>query len=148
MSGRGEERAKASPGVAVEVVASLVALAGPVALLMNLVDAYGFLTSSTPEPRHTIFYAVVAAIMLAGVIWTFASARRRNARTIAYVWHVLVGIWASAAIVLLIVPRWTGSPSTTIPRPWSKTSTTTRATRAEIPAADLGCQQRVRPAAR
>jgi hypothetical protein len=35
-----------------------------VALLMNLVNAYGFLTSSTPEPRHTIFYAVVAAIML------------------------------------------------------------------------------------
>lgn len=105
MSGRGEELAKASPGVAVEVVASLVALTGPVALLMNLVDAYGFLTSSTPEPRHTIFYTVVAAIMLAGVTWTFVSARRRNAHTIAYVWHVLVGIWAAAAIVLLIVPQ-------------------------------------------
>ena len=105
MSSQDERLANAGPGVAVEVVASLVALAGPVALLMNVVDAYGFLTESTPEPRHTIFYAVVAAIMLAGVTWTFVSARRRNARIIAYVWHVLVGIWAVAAIVLLIVPQ-------------------------------------------
>ena len=105
MSGRDEELAKTGPGVAGEVVGSLVALFGPVALLMNVVDAYGFLTSSTPEPQHTIFYAVVAAIMLAGVTWTFVSARRRNARMIAYVWHLLVGIWAVVAIVLLIVPQ-------------------------------------------
>ena len=105
MSGRDEELAKTGPGVAGEAVGSLVALAGPVALLMNVWDAYGFLTSSTPEPRHTIFYAVVAAIMLAGVAWTFVSARRRNAGIIAYIWHVLVGIWAVAAIGLLIVPQ-------------------------------------------
>lgn len=105
MSGRDEELARARPGVAGEAIGSLIALFGPVALLMNLVDAYGFLTSSTPEPRHTIFYAVVAAIMLAGITWTFVSARRRTARVIAYVWHVLVGIWAVTAIVLLIVPQ-------------------------------------------
>ncbi|MFD6138481.1 hypothetical protein [Promicromonospora sp. NPDC060271] len=104
-SSQDERLANARPGTAGEVVGSLVALIGPVALLMNLLDAYGFLTSSTPEPRHTIFYAVVAAIMLAGVAWTFTSARRRNARTIAYVWHVLVGIWAVAALALLIVPQ-------------------------------------------
>jgi hypothetical protein len=72
---------------------------------MNIVDAYGFLTSSTPEPRHTIFYAVIAAIMLTGVTWTFVSARRRNAHIITHIWHVLAGIWAVAAIVLLIVPQ-------------------------------------------
>lgn len=105
MSGRDEELAKAGPGVAGEVIGSLIALAGPVALLMNVVNAYGFLTSSTPEPRHTIFYGVVATIMLTGVTWTFVSARRRNARVIAYVWHMLVGIWAVAAIMLLIVPQ-------------------------------------------
>lgn len=105
MSGRDDELANARPGVAGEVVGSLVALFGPVALLMNLVDAYGFLTPSTPEPRHTIFYAIVAAIMLTGVTWTFVSARRRNARVIAYVWHLLVGIWVVAAIALLIVPQ-------------------------------------------
>lgn len=105
MSSQDERLANAGPGVAGEIIGSLVALFGPVALLMNAVDAYGFLTSSTPEPRHTIFYAVVAAIMLAGVTWTFVSARRRNARIIAYIWHVLVGIWAVAAIVLLIVPQ-------------------------------------------
>lgn len=105
MSSQDERLAKAGPEVAGEVIGSLIALFGPVALLMNLVDAYGFLTSSTPEPRHTIFYAVVAAIMLAGVTWTFVSARRRNGRVIAYVWHVLVGIWAVIAIALLIVPQ-------------------------------------------
>lgn len=105
MSGPGAEPANAGPGVAGEAVGSLAALFGPVALLMNVWDAYGFLTSSTPEPRHTIFYAVVAAIMLTGVAWTFVSARRRNARVIAYVWHLLVGIWAVTAIVLLIVPQ-------------------------------------------
>ena len=105
MSGRDEELAKARPGAAGEVIGSVIALFGPVALLMNLVNAYGFLAPSTPEPRHTIFYAVVAAIMLAGVTWTFVSARRRNARTITCVWHVLVGIWAVTAIVLLIVPQ-------------------------------------------
>lgn len=105
MSRQDERLANAGPGVAVEVVASLVALAGPVALLINTVDAYGFLAPSTPEPRHTTFYAVVAAIMLTGVAWTFVSARRRNARIIAYVWHLLVGIWAVTAIALLIVPQ-------------------------------------------
>ncbi|MEV0952959.1 DUF6234 family protein [Promicromonospora sp. NPDC050249] len=105
MSGPGAEPAKAGPGVAGEAAGSLIALAGPMALLMNTVDAYGFLAPSTPEPRHTTFYAIVAAIMLAGVTWTFISARRRNARTIAYVWHLLVGIWAVTAIALLIVPQ-------------------------------------------
>lgn len=105
MSGRDEELAKAGPGVAGEAAGSLIALAGPGALLINVWNAYGFLTSSTPEPRHTIFYAVVAAIMLTGVAWTFVSARRRNARVIAYVWHLLVGIWAVTAIALLIVPQ-------------------------------------------
>jgi hypothetical protein len=105
MSGEDDKLTKAGPGTAGEAVGSLVALFGPVALLMNVWDAYGFLTSSTPESRHTIFYAVVAAIMLAGVAWTFVSARRRNARVIAYVWHVLVSIWAVAAIALLIVPQ-------------------------------------------
>lgn len=105
MSSQDERLVKASPGVAGEVIGSLIALFGPVALLMNLVDAYGFLTSSTPKPRHTIFYAVVAAIILAGVAWIFVSARRRNARTITHIWHVLVGIWAVTAIVLLIVPQ-------------------------------------------
>lgn len=105
MSGRDDELTKVGPGTAGEVVGSLAALFGPVALLMNLVDAYGFLTESTPEPRHTIFYAIVAAIMLIGVAWTFVSARRRNARIIAYIWHVLVGLWAVTAIVLLIVPQ-------------------------------------------
>lgn len=100
-----ERVAAAGPGTAGEVIGSLVALFGPAALLMNVVDAYGFLTSSTPEPRHTICYAVVAAIMLTGVTWTFISARRRSARTIAYIWHVLVGIWAVTAIALLIVPQ-------------------------------------------
>jgi hypothetical protein len=104
MSGRDEELASARPGVAGEAVGSLAALFGPVALLINVWNVYGFLTSSTPEPRHTIFYAVVAAIMLTGVAWTFVSARRRNARVIAYVWHLL-GIWAVTAIALLIVPQ-------------------------------------------
>lgn len=105
MSSQDERVAAAGPGTAGEVIGSLVALFGPVALLMNVVDAYGFLTSSTPEPRHTIFYAVVAAIMLTGVAGTVVSARRRSARTIAYIWHVLVGIWAVTAIALLIVPQ-------------------------------------------
>jgi Na+-transporting NADH:ubiquinone oxidoreductase subunit NqrB len=105
MSSQDERLAKAGPGVAGEVIGSLVALFGPVSLLMNLVNAYGFLAPSTPEPRHTIFYAVVAAIMLTGVTWAFVSARRRNARIITYIWHVLVGIWAVVAIVLLIVPQ-------------------------------------------
>ena len=105
MSSQDEELAGAGPRVAGEAVGSLVALAGPVALLMNSWSAYWFLAPPTPEPRHTVFYAVVAAIMLTGVTWTFVSARRRNARTVTYVWHVVVGIWAVAAIVLLIVPR-------------------------------------------
>lgn len=105
MSDRDEELAKTGLGVAGEVVGSLVALAGPAALLMNLVNAYGFLTESTPEPRHTTFYAIVAAIMLAGVTWTFISARRRNAHIATHIWHVLVGIWAVTAIALLIVPQ-------------------------------------------
>jgi hypothetical protein len=105
MSSQEERFTNAGPGVAGEAVGSLVALFGPVALLMNVWNAYGLLTSSTPESRHTIFYAVVSAIMLTGAGWTFVSARRRNARTIAYIWHVLVGVWAVAAIVLLIVPQ-------------------------------------------
>ena len=106
MSGRDEPLADAGPGVAGEVIGSLVALvAGPWVLLMNLWNAYGFLTPSTPEPRHTVIYAIVAAIMLAGVVWTFVSARRRNARIIAYIWHVLVGVVAVAAIALMIVPQ-------------------------------------------
>ncbi|MGI5191097.1 DUF6234 family protein [Promicromonospora sp. CA-289599] len=105
MSSQDERLAKARPGGAGEGIGSLIALFGPVALLMNVWDAYGFLTDSTPEPRHTIFYAVVAAIMLAGVAWTFVSAGRRNARMITYIWHVLVGIWAATALVLLIVPQ-------------------------------------------
>jgi hypothetical protein len=105
MSSQDESLANPGPGVAGEAVGSLAALFGPVALLMNVWNAYGFLTESTPEPRHTIFYAVVAAIMLTGVAWTFVSARRRNARVIAYVWHLLVGIWAVTAIALLIVPQ-------------------------------------------
>jgi hypothetical protein len=67
MSSQDEDFAEASPGVAGEGVGSLVALAGPGALLVNVWNAYGFLTSSTPEPRHTIFYAAVSAIMLVGV---------------------------------------------------------------------------------
>ncbi|GAA2223226.1 hypothetical protein GCM10010413_15290 [Promicromonospora sukumoe] len=88
-----------------EAVGSLIALAGPFVLLVNLWDAYGFLTSSTPQARHTIVYAAVALLMLASVAWTFVSAWRRQARVIAFVWHVLVGAVAIAAIALFIVPQ-------------------------------------------
>jgi hypothetical protein len=105
VSGRNERPVDAGPGVAGEVIGSLVALAGPWVLLMNVWDAYGFLTESTPEPQHTVVYVIVAVVMLAGVVWAFVSAGRRNARVIAYVWYVLVGVVVVGAIAMLSVPQ-------------------------------------------
>ncbi|MFI6426332.1 DUF6234 family protein [Promicromonospora sp. NPDC050880] len=99
------ESTGAGPGVAGEVLGSLAALAGPWVLLFNTWNAYGFLTDATPEPKHTVVYAVVAAIMLSGVVWTFVSARRRGARVLTYVWHTLVAVVAVGAIGLLVVPQ-------------------------------------------
>ncbi|GGM34305.1 DUF6234 family protein [Promicromonospora citrea] len=103
---RDDKRAADRPGVAGEALGSLfAALIGPLVLLVNLWNAYGFLTSADPRPEHTATYLVVSALMVAGVVWTFHSARRRDARGFAYVWHALVAVFALVAVTMLSVPQ-------------------------------------------
>lgn len=105
MSHHDGEFERSGPSIAGEAVGSLVALGGCWALLINYWNAYGFLPSTVPEPRHIVAFWVIALLMLAGVAWTFVSAQRRDARAIAYVWHVLVAILSIAAIAMLTVPE-------------------------------------------
>lgn len=58
-----------------------------------------------PQLRHIVAYWILALSMIAGIAWTFHSAQRREARAIAYVWHLLAAILSIAAIATLIVPE-------------------------------------------
>lgn len=91
-------------GMTGEVIGTFVVFGGICVLLLNLVDAYGFLTYSSPEPKHVLTYRIVALLMVGAVVWAFVSARRRRARVIAYIWQTLVAIVSIIALVVFVVP--------------------------------------------
>ena len=113
---RGEQPYPSGP---VEMIGFLVAFAGIAALLLNFVDAYGFLERSTPERQHALTYWIVAAVMVGWIVWTFALARRRGAGVLPYIWHSLVALVSIAALVLLMVPTidWRSLNDTPPPAP-------------------------------
>lgn len=88
-----------------EGIASVLVVIGVGVLFGNKVSAYAcfFGSCSTPTTENVVTFWVTTSIMAVLVILTLRSARARGSWP-AFTWHVIVGLVASAAIVLFSVP--------------------------------------------